>query len=178
VVLPREIYAAAEGTEGEILQRFITESGLLNDCLVDAKFDTRVGMIDGYSCNVESLYGDNFALLGNAGEFLDPVFSSGVTIALKSASLAAEVVHRQLQGLKPDWQTEYADPLMQGVNTFRAFVEGWYDGRLQDVIFAADKSEQIKAMISSILAGYAWDEENPYVRDPSRLTTLAELCRK
>lgn len=178
VVLPREIYAAAEGTEGEILQRFITESGLLNDCLVDAKFDTRVGMIDGYSCNVESLYGDNFALLGNAGEFLDPVFSSGVTIALKSASLAAEVVHRQLQGLKPDWQAEYADPLMQGVNTFRAFVEGWYDGRLQDVIFAADKSEQIKAMISSILAGYAWDEENPYVRDPSRLTTLAELCRK
>ncbi|WP_417224683.1 NAD(P)/FAD-dependent oxidoreductase [Amphritea sp.] len=178
VVLPRETYAASEGSEGDILQRFIAESGLLNDCLAQAKFDTRVGMVDGYSCNVESLYGDNFALLGNAGEFLDPVFSSGVTIALKSASLAAEVVHRQLQGVKPDWQTEYADPLMRGVNTFRTFVEGWYDGRLQDVIFAADKSEQIKAMISSILAGYAWDEQNPYVRDPSRLTTLAELCRK
>ncbi len=30
-------------------------------------------------------------------------------------------------------------------------------------------------MISSILAGYAWDVENPYVKNPSRLGTLAEL---
>ncbi|RTE65962.1 NAD(P)/FAD-dependent oxidoreductase [Amphritea opalescens] len=178
VVLPRELFSTIDGSESEILQRFIAESAMLNDFLVNAEFDTRVGIIDGYSCDVESLYGDNFTLLGNAGEFLDPVFSSGVTIALKSASLAADVVHRQLQGLEPDWQTEYSDPLMQGVNTFRAFVEGWYDGRLQDVIFATDKSDQVKDMISSILAGYAWDIKNPYVRVPSRLTTLAELCRQ
>jgi hypothetical protein len=56
-------------------------------------------------------------------------------------------------------------------------VEGWYDGRLQDVIFADNKGDAIKAMISSILAGYAWDTRNPYVREPNRLTTLAELCR-
>lgn len=178
VVLPREVYAGAEGSECEVLQRFIAEGGMLQRVLENAQFDTPVGIIDGYSCDVETLYGERFALLGNAGEFLDPVFSSGVTIALKSASLAAEVVHRQLQGLEPDWNSEYAVPLMRGVDTFRAFVEGWYDGRLQDVIFAEDKSDQIKEMISSILAGYAWDTRNPYVRDPGRLTTLAELCRK
>ena len=177
VVLPREMYADLEGTEDDILQRFISEGGMLNRVLENAAFDTPVGIIDGYSCDVETLYGERFALLGNAGEFLDPVFSSGVTIALKSASLAAGVVHQQLQGLQPDWKAEYAIPLMRGVDTFRAFVEGWYDGRLQDVIFAEEKSDQIKEMISSILAGYAWDIKNPYVRDPDRLTTLAELCR-
>jgi len=177
VVVPREFYAESEETEQAMFQRFLGEGGMLATVLENAAFDTPVRMIDGYSCDVTTLYGDRFALLGNAGEFLDPVFSSGVTIALKSASLAAAVLHRQLQGEQPDWQAEYAAPLMQGVNTFRAFVEGWYDGRLQDVIFAAEKSLPIKDMISSILAGYAWDTTNPYVREPGRLTLLAELCR-
>lgn len=46
--------------------------------------------IQGYSANVKALHGKHFALLGNAAEFIDPVFSSGVTIALHSAKLAAD----------------------------------------------------------------------------------------
>jgi flavin-dependent dehydrogenase len=177
VVIPRDLYQRLEGSSEELLKQFIREGGLLNEVLQNAVFDTRVGCIDGYSCDVERLYGKRFALLGNAGEFLDPVFSSGVTIALKSASLVSQVLHRELQGLEPDWEAEYSAPLKLGVNTFRAFVEGWYDGRLQDVIFAPEKTDQIKEMISSILAGYAWDTKNPYVKEPGRLSTLAELCR-
>ena len=45
------------------------------------------------------------------------------------------------------------------------------------VIFAKEKSPSVKRFICSILAGYAWDLENPYVRDSSRLKTLAEVCR-
>ncbi|WP_336391515.1 hypothetical protein [Gallaecimonas pentaromativorans] len=37
---------------------------------------------------------------------------------------------------------------------------------------------QIKRMVCSILAGYAWDKTNPYVKESSRrLGTLAEICR-
>ncbi len=46
----------------------------------------------------EGMAGPGFALLGNAAEFLDPVFSSGVTIAMRSASMAAGVLHRQFSG--------------------------------------------------------------------------------
>jgi hypothetical protein len=46
------------------------------------------------------------------------------------------------------------------------------------VIFHEQKSPEVKRMISSILAGYAWDESNPFVREPGRrLETLAEICR-
>ena len=79
--------------------------------------------------------GRAFALLGNAAEFLDPVFSSGVTIAMRSASMAAGVLHRQLQGESVDWQSEFAEPLKRGVDTFRCYVEGWYAGTFQDVIY-------------------------------------------
>jgi hypothetical protein len=77
-----------------------------------------------------------------------------------------------------DWNAEYALPLQRGVNTFRVFVDAWYDGRFQDVIFHQKQLPEVKAMICSILAGYAWDEANPYVKNArSRLDTLVELCR-
>jgi flavin-dependent dehydrogenase len=162
------------------LQGFVNETPDLGQLLRNAVFDTPVQKLSGYACNVKSLWGQNFALLGNAGEFLDPVFSSGVTIAMKSASLAAPLVDRQLRGGAVDWQQEYAVPLKRGVDTFRNYVSAWYDGRFQDVVFfRQDKaSPKISCMISSILAGYAWDENNPFVAEPGRrLNALADLCR-
>jgi len=160
------------------LQDIINQDGSLRELLKNAVFDGDINAITGYSANVKSLYGKGYALLGNAGEFLDPVFSSGVTIAMKSASLAAAVLDRQFKQEAVDWNTEYAMPLQRGVNTFRVFVDAWYDGRFQDVIFHQNQQPEVKAMICSILAGYAWDEANPYVKNArSRLDTLVELCR-
>jgi flavin-dependent dehydrogenase len=162
------------------LQDMINETSDLGPLLRNAVFDTPVQKLGGYACNVKSLWGKNFALLGNAGEFLDPVFSSGVTIAMKSASLAAPLVDRQLKGENVDWENDYAIPLKRGVDTFRHYVSGWYDGRFQDVVFfRQDKaSPKVSGMISSILAGYAWDLDNPFVAEPGRrLNALVELCR-
>ncbi len=176
-VVPQEYLEAMNGDAEIKLKTLISEGGMLAGILADAKFDTPVRSLGGYSCDVSSLYGDNFVLLGNAGEFLDPVFSSGVTIALTSASLAADVVDRQLSGNAPDWEQEFELPMKRGVNTFREFVEGWYDERFQDVVFSKIKNDKVTRMISSVLAGYAWDVHNPYVKSPSRLSILAELCR-
>jgi len=179
------VVAAAEHFEGrmdnldECLRGFIAETPSLAGVLNNAVWDTPARTIGGYSANVKSLHGPGFALLGNAAEFLDPVFSSGVTIAMRSASMAAGVLHRQLQGESVDWQTEFAAPLKRGVDTFRCYVEGWYAGTFQDVIFHPDGSPDIRRMISAILAGYAWDERNPFVSEPKRrLRMLSELCAR
>ncbi|MET1081221.1 MAG: tryptophan 7-halogenase [Pseudomonas sp.] len=159
------------------LRQFIEETPNLTRLFQHAQWDTPVRSLGGYSANVKSLHGPGFALLGNAAEFLDPVFSSGVTIAMRSASMAAGLLHRELQGEAVDWQAEFAVPLKRGVDTFRAYVEGWYDGSFQDVIYHQGSSPDIRRMISSILAGYAWDTRNPYVAEPQRrLRVLAELC--
>ena len=159
------------------LKAFIAEAPVLEKLLQSAVWDTPARTIGGYSANVKTLHGPGFALLGNAAEFLDPVFSSGVTIAMRSASMAVALLHRQLAGETVDWQTEFAVPLKRGVDTFRAYVEGWYDGSLQDVIFHPGGTPDIRRMISSILAGYAWDERNPFVSEPKRrLRMIAEIC--
>jgi len=160
------------------LRALVDEDPVLGGLLADAEWDTPAMAIAGYSANVRQLSTSQYALLGNAGEFLDPVFSSGVTIAMQSASMAAAVLERQLRGETVDWQAEYAAPLSRGIRTFRAFVSAWYDGRLQDIIFHPKQSGGIRRMICSVLAGYAWDETNPFVQSPERrLGALWHLCR-
>lgn len=165
-------------TEQQTLLSFIEQADNLKALLAQATLANDVRTIKGYSANVSRLHGHNFALLGNAGEFLDPVFSSGVTIALKSASLIAPLIVRKLNGESIDLENDYAKPLKAGVDCFRTFVTAWYDGRFQDVIFYGQQDQQVKSMISSILAGYAWDIENPYVaQSERRLNVLAQLCK-
>ncbi|EFH22850.1 FAD dependent oxidoreductase [Neisseria polysaccharea ATCC 43768] len=165
------------GESETVLKKFVYECPMLNEILDKAVWenDFPFRSIQGYSANVKSLHGRHFALLGNAAEFLDPVFSSGVTIALHSAKLAADLLAKQLKGEAADWQTEFAEPLMIGVDAFRTYVDGWYDFRFQNVVYAPDRSPEISRMLSSILAGYAWDTENPFVaKSEQRLTALSE----
>ncbi len=177
VVAEREFFTRYPEDTNERLMAIVREEPHLASLLENAEILQPARQIVGYSANVKSLHGKGYALLGNAGEFLDPVFSSGVTIAMKSASMAAALVDRQLQGETIDWHTDYAQPLKKGVDTFRTFVTAWYDRRFQDVIFHHTQLDTVKAMVCSILAGYAWDTKNPYVRDSERrLNVLAHIC--
>jgi flavin-dependent dehydrogenase len=145
--------------------------------LGDAEFTFPVRRINGYSISAKKLFGNGFALMGNATEFLDPVFSSGVTLALESSNRAAKTLIRQLRGESPDWQVEYADHLMMGVNAFRTFVTAWYDNRLPTIFFSAVKPDEMQQQICSVLAGYVWDTENPCVRDHERtVNVVSQAC--
>ena len=178
VVAEQAFLAQYQGSETERLQALVNAEPTQRRLLANAKWDTPARQIVGYSSNVKQLWGQGYALLGNAGEFLDPVFSSGVTIAVKSASLAVACLQRQLDGAAPDWENDFAIPLKKGVDTFRTFVESWYAGGFQDIIFHEPQQPEIRRMISSILAGYAWDESNPYVKESKRrLTALESLCK-
>ena len=136
--------------------------------LAKMQFAMPVQRISGYSCSVKRLFGDKYALAGNATEFLDPIFSSGVALALASSECAAKVLIRQLRGEAVNWQADYADHVMQGINTFRAYVSAWYDGRLPQIFFAPQRNPDIMRQVCSVLAGYVWDKSNPYVSQADR----------
>ena len=180
VGLPERFAEFADDSE-KILKSFVYECPMLARILKNSGWENEVPYrkIHGYSANVSRLYGENFALLGNASEFLDPVFSSGVTIALQSARMAANLLIRQFAGEQVDWQKEFAEELMVGVNAFRTYVCGWYDGVFQDVIYQENRSPEISEKISAILAGYAWDKNNPLVEKSDRmLKALGEVIEK
>jgi flavin-dependent dehydrogenase len=174
VVGEREALERGGPDDASRLWHFLREEPRLAALLSRATAVRDVGRLEGYSADVERLHGPGFALLGNAGEFLDPVFSSGVTIALDSALRAAPLVQRQLAGETVDWDAQFEQPLRRGVATFREFVEAWYDGRLPRIIFSRRQPPRIREMVSSVLAGYAWDRNNPLVAaSKRRLDALA-----
>lgn len=137
-----------------------------------------VGSLSGYSSNVTKLFDKNYILTGNASEFLDPVFSSGVTLALESGAKAAELVIKELNGEEIDYQVEYADYMMLGINVFREYVNSWYDSSLQTILFSPFKYDIVPKKIISILSGYVWDTTNSFVASPKlALKTTYEIVK-
>ncbi|ACT58989.1 NAD(P)/FAD-dependent oxidoreductase [Hirschia baltica] len=178
VVGVNETIEKAGDTPEARLDYFVKSSGMMADFLKNAVEARPTNEIVGFSANVKNLYGDKYVLLGNAAEFLDPVFSSGVTIAMKSATLAADLIDAQLRGEEVDWQEDFEVELKRGVEAFRSCVNAWYDGLLQRMIFMENRSEDITRHFTAILAGYAWDRKNPIVKDPKRFFRLMDALTK
>lgn len=154
-----------QGTDEEKLRAMIADEPYLAERFQGVEFVFGTRTLQGWSSTCEKFYGDGFVLTGNVTEFLDPVFSSGVTLASVSSQKAAHLVIKKLRGEEVDWEKDYMEPMMQGINTFRSYVMSWYDGTLDTIFFAKNPRQEIKNQICSVLAGYVWDLENPYVKD-------------
>lgn len=170
-----QFFEQQQGTSEQQLRALIATEPYLSDRLKDVEMIFEPRVLESWSATSSTFYGDGFVLTGNVTEFLDPVFSSGVTLATVSSQLASNLVIRKLHGESIDWNKEYTQPMMQGVDTFRSYVMAWYEGTLDTIFFADNQVAEIKSKICSVLAGYVWDTSNPYVNDHK--TALRKLAR-
>jgi flavin-dependent dehydrogenase len=83
-----------------------------------------------YSYRSKQVAGDGWVLVGDAFGFLDPLYSSGVLLALKSGELAAEAIADGLE--KGDTSAQqlgrWGDAFNEGVDRMRRLVCEYYDG--------------------------------------------------
>jgi flavin-dependent dehydrogenase len=173
-----EFFQQFEGSAEQILRALIASDPFLSDRFENVELVFVPKILESWSTTTDKFFGEGFVLTGNVTEFLDPVFSSGVTLATVSSQIAAKLVIRSLQGEDIDWTREYEQPMMQGINTFRSFVVTWYEGTLDTIFFADDQDPLIKRQICSVLAGYVWDTGNPYVKHPlNALYKLAAIIK-
>lgn len=132
--------------------------------------------LQSWSATTDKFYGNGFVLTGNVTEFLDPIFSSGVTLASVSAQIASKLVIKHLNGETVNWDESYMQPMMQGIDVFRTYVNKWYDGTLYKIFFSEGRQPEIIGQICSVLAGYVWDTTNPFVVSREKnLNTLARF---
>jgi flavin-dependent dehydrogenase len=141
----------------------------------DSEFSFDPKKILNYSISVEKLYGEGFVLCGNSTEFLDPVFSSGVTLAVASGYHAADLACDMLKGNDVDWDKDYVEFMQHGIEVFRSYVDAWYSGDLHKILFVENGNPEFKRQICSVLAGYVWDTNNPFVR--KHKTVLSTLIK-
>jgi flavin-dependent dehydrogenase len=177
LVMERSVYESVLGCDRDRLFSLLWEDENVRERLKGASPVLTTLKLEAWSAAVDRLYGPLWAVTGNAAEFLDPVFSSGVTLALESASRAAKLVHRSLKGERVDWEAEYAAVVGKAVGVFRTFVRSWYAGELPRLLMRKNKTDVVKRAITAILGGYVLDSENPFVRDPdAALSALLKLA--
>jgi flavin-dependent dehydrogenase len=170
-----DFFNSVPGDLAEQFETLIHGNEYLKERFGDAKRVFEPRKLEAWSATTDKFYGKGFVLTGNVTEFLDPVFSSGVMFATVSSHMASKLVVRKLKGEIFDWDEEYTKPIQQGVDTFRTYVMGWYDGTLEKIFFAAQPNPEVKRQICSVLAGYVWDQNNPFVKEHD--TALVKLVK-
>jgi flavin-dependent dehydrogenase len=170
-----EYFKQYKGDNEAQLRALIAAEPYLSERFKGVEFMFETKTLESWSTTTNKFYGEGFVLTGNVTEFLDPIFSSGVTLATVSSQAAAHLVIRKLNGETIDWEKEYMEPVMQGVDTFRAYVEAWYDGTLDTIFFADNPVQEIKNKICSVLAGYVWDMNNDFVKTAK--TSVTKLAK-
>ncbi len=175
VVAEPKLLAQFPGSDRDKLKALIAEDPNAGPRLSAAQFVLKTARLEAWSAAVDRLHGPGWVVTGNAGEFLDPIFSSGVTLAFESASRAAVLVDRELSGETVSWDREYTEVINRAVGVFKVFVRSWYRDELPRVLLRKSKGDMIKRAITAVLGGYVLDEKNPFVRDPEG--TLAALLK-
>ncbi|MBA4054245.1 MAG: pyridine nucleotide-disulfide oxidoreductase [Marivirga sp.] len=172
---PFDFFDRIEGDQSEKFKACIEGNSYLKKRFGDVSWVFEPRKLEAWSATTDKFYGKGFVLTGNVTEFLDPIFSSGVMFATVSSHLASKLVIDKLKGENVDWDN-YTNFIRQGVDTFRTFVTAWYDGTLEKIFFSENPDPIVKRQICSVLAGYVWDQKNPFVRAHEKaLKSLVKL---
>jgi flavin-dependent dehydrogenase len=113
------------------------------------------------SYRVRERLGHRWALIGDAGGFIDPIFSSGVLLATRAGWRLGNAVHK----LGPDGNLdEWRRQTDHDLATFFSFIRLWYDGHFIDNLFFSSTREQsIYQGIISLLAGNTTNLDNKFL---------------
>lgn len=157
VVLPRSAARALQGLEhGSLLDRTIAETPVVARLLASAHREWPVRIEKDFSFGSRAYAGDRWVLAGDAGSFLDPVFSTGVAIALESGLEAAQAVADGLASgdLSVRRFRRFSRRQRQRYRSFRRFVLGFYTPEFRDLFFAEEPPRRMFASLITVFAGY------------------------
>lgn len=155
-VLPRERLCRRKSRAKEaVLGEIIATTPAVATQLEGARRVTEVRYEADFSYGCRAYSGDRWLLAGDAGSFLDPVFSTGVQLALESGSQAAETLDRALRDPQTarDSLVRYHERQLERFEHFRRYVRGFYDPAFRDLLCEPTERLGIVRAMTSILAG-------------------------
>jgi len=159
VVAEKEVFKQSKMDIESYFQTHITFSPDLARAMSNARRINEFKAEGDYSYSMEKLVGDGFLLIGDAARFVDPIFSSGVSVAAHSAKFAAERIQYALEIsdfseaiLKP-----YEDKLRRGVDIWYEFIRLYY--KLLPLFTLFIQSKQHRLAVLRLLQGEVYDRQ-------------------
>jgi len=166
------------------LDAYLESSPLFGRLLAGAERQ-QTRMVSNFSFENERASGPRFACVGDSACFIDPVFSSGVSLAiLRAVEVARSLVPALDEGREgdPTLMTPMETTTKRAYQTFSSLVYRFYNTNFVDnMIFGAPDEGRFRAGVISVLAGDVFRDDNPFQdmllrsrRVPSGAPTAAE----
>ena len=156
VVVPQALHRReGRATAEESLEHYLRQTPAAPALLRAAHRVSPARFDADYSYLARVMAGDRWVAVGDAAAFLDPIFSTGVFLAMQGGLDAAKAIEAGLRtgDLSARAFTRYEDIVRRRYHHFRRFAIGFYDPAFRDVWFTPKKGFGIYGAIVSVLAG-------------------------
>jgi flavin-dependent dehydrogenase len=122
--------------------------------LRDARPVSPIRTLSNFSYVSQRYWGEDWMMVGDASAFIDPIFSTGVFLAMSSGRLAARAVTDILRAGAPRRRVlaAYEREVRRLQGTFKPFIYNWYDPAFAQLFFHPDNKFQLETAIISLLA--------------------------
>jgi len=157
VVMDTATFRATKLTPQVALEKFIAEQPLMNERMKNAVRVSPVYSTGDFSYRNTRLSGERWLMAGDAAGFIDPVFSSGVFLAIMSAEKAADTLDEVLhdESKRRRLFEKYSRSVNRIMDVYLTFVTAWYQRSKQflEVFLNPTDRMQIAAAVNAVLAG-------------------------
>jgi flavin-dependent dehydrogenase len=152
---PASTFAGRKPDE-ELLVEAIARTPYLRERFRAATRVEKVRTVSDWSYRSRSLVGDRWLLVGDAGAFIDPVFSTGVHLGLTSGLAAAEAIDGALRD-EPSRRPRFAayqSTMRRLFSTYSKFVRGFYRPEFCELLLHPSDRFELRRAVISLLAGH------------------------
>ncbi len=155
VVLDTALYKQSKKSPEEFLEEALAEQPFLARRMTHARRVTQVYASADFSYRQTRLTGERWMLAGDAAGFIDPVFSSGVFLALLAGEQAADILDVVLDHPRkaPRLFARYERLLRRAMKGYLRFVEAWYSKEFIEVFLYPQDVLQIPPAVNAVLGG-------------------------
>ncbi len=157
VVLDASVFKKSGQTSEDFLQQAIEEQPMLMERMHDAERASPVNVAADFSYRNARFTGDRWMLAGDAAGFIDPVFSSGVFLAVLAGEQCADVLHEVLDhpAKKRRRFARYERNINRAMDVYLRFVNAWYSKEFIEVFLHPQAFCQIPQAVNAVLGGNA-----------------------
>ena len=155
MVLDSETFRKSKVTAEDFLEQALAEQPTIAKRMTNARRVTKVYLEADFSYRSARLYGDRWLLTGDAAGFIDPIFSSGVFLAVFSGEKCADVLNEVLDRPRKAKRlfARYERSVNRAMDVYLRFVNAWYTKEFIEVFLAPRNVLGLAPAVNAVLGG-------------------------
>ena len=155
MVLDSETFRKSKVTAEDFLEQALAEQPTIAKRMTNARRVTKVYLEADFSYRSARLYGDRWLLTGDAAGFIDPIFSSGVFLAVFSGEKCADVLNEVLDRPRKAKRlfARYERSVNRAMGVYLRFVNAWYTKEFIEVFLAPRNVLGLAPAVNAVLGG-------------------------